>query len=136
MPSPTATTTRCVRVVFRCKLRGHLVVMRQPVRPPSAAGRVGEHVALHHQRRLLLVGKAEERGPWRGPVQAGGEKAADAAQRRSTFRCDSVFFFYLTLHLLDTKGMKLTKEIKNRLNIQLVLGYFQHWMNISGRVCR
>lgn len=46
-----------------------------------ALGGVGEHVALHYQRRLLFVGKAEERRPRCAPVQASREKTADSAQR-------------------------------------------------------
>lgn len=51
-----------------------------------ALGGVGKHVAIHHQRRLLFVGKAEERGPRGAPVQASGEKTTNSAQRSSAFR--------------------------------------------------
>lgn len=53
-----------------------------------APGGVGEHMALHHQRRILPVGKAEERGPGCAAVQAGSQKTADAAERSSAFRYD------------------------------------------------
>lgn len=49
-------------------------------------GGIGEHVALHYQRRLLFVGKAEERRPRCAAVQASGEKTADSAQRSPAVR--------------------------------------------------
>lgn len=49
-------------------------------------GGIGEHLAIHHQRRLLFMEKAEERGPWGAAVQAGWEKTVDIAKRPSAVR--------------------------------------------------
>lgn len=51
-----------------------------------AAGCAGEHVALHHQRRILSLGKTEERATRRAPVQASQKKTTNSAQRGSAFR--------------------------------------------------
>lgn len=49
-------------------------------------GSFGEHLAIHHQGRLLFMGKAEECSTGGAPVQASREKNTNPAQRFSAFR--------------------------------------------------
>lgn len=49
-------------------------------------GGLGEHLAFHHQRRLLSMGKAKKRDPGGAAFQAGGEKTVDTAKRPSAVR--------------------------------------------------
>lgn len=52
----------------------------------GASGCLGEHLAIHDQRRLLPVGEAEERAPRSASVQTSREETASSAQGSSAFR--------------------------------------------------
>lgn len=57
-----------------------------------AAGCAGEHVAFHHQRRLLSLGETEERASRCASVQASKKKTTDSTQRTTAFRWEHLKF--------------------------------------------
>lgn len=137
MPSPTGITTRCV--LFACKTlySGGNGLVSQSVWPHApftcvAPGGVGKHLAIHHQRRLLSVGEAEERGPWGAPVQASWQETTDSAQRSSALRsesltsqliCTDVFLHRCWLNVTTlpqlNKGFGMLKNAPNSRHLSL-----------------
>lgn len=79
-----ATTTRCVSPRAGSITHRKVDFQANSDHDIVAAGGVGEHVAVHHQRRLLFVGEAEKCGPGCRTVQASGEETP--APRNSIVR--------------------------------------------------
>lgn len=63
MPSPMDTTTRCGLFLLKYKSFDCNTRYKQGAVCVQHTGSTGEHVAIHHQRRILSMGEAEKRDP-------------------------------------------------------------------------